>query len=73
MRCSDASQELHDEDFVIEGKASVVLLEKVEQLFGKGLRVVQQWKTGNFGAFPPFYLFASVGRGQTSRKTSRSD
>ena len=38
---SDASQELHDEDFVFEGKASVMFLQEVIQLFAKSLGVMQ--------------------------------
>ena len=70
MQCSDASQELHDEDFRIEGKASVVFFEVV-QLFGKSLRVVQQLEGREIGGLSHALPFRFCCRDQTSHKTSR--
>lgn len=38
----DAGEELHEEDFVFEGESFVVAVEDVVQLFGEGLRVVEE-------------------------------
>jgi len=57
------SQELHDDDFVIEGKAGVVFLEEVVQLFGKSLRVAQQLEGREIWDFPALLPFRFCSQG----------
>jgi hypothetical protein len=59
MAAHDAREELHDEDFVVEGKALVIAVEVVVQFFGEGLGVVEQLKGGKIGrgGFGGFIFF----------------